>query len=71
MTKRLDPNATVAIPCPACGEKTVQTVASLGNSPRIRCPKCGILMKVDARKIMEKIKQAEQEADSLQRRFGH
>jgi uncharacterized Zn finger protein len=70
MRKTLDPNALVNIPCPACGEKTAHTVASLGDSPRLRCPKCGVLMKVDARKIMQKIKEAEANVDSLQRRFN-
>jgi uncharacterized Zn finger protein len=69
MRYTLDPNAMVNIPCPSCGEKTAHSVASLGDSPRLRCPKCGVLMKVDARKIMEKIKAAAANVDSLQRKF--
>ncbi len=70
MPKLPDQNALVNIPCPGCGEKTPQTVATLGDSPRIRCPKCGVLFKVDARKIMQKIKEAQANADLAQRRFN-
>lgn len=67
MNIRLDPNATVRIPCPACGEKSEQTVATLELSPRLRCPKCGTLLKVDARKILERVKEAEAKAREQKR----
>ncbi len=54
----IDPNATVNIPCPQCGEKFEQTVAELQMAPRLRCPSCGVSIRVDARKIMQKIKEA-------------
>ena len=58
MPQKLDPNATVNIPCPGCGEKTEQTIATLQLSPRLRCPNCRTLFKVDFRKLAEKLKQA-------------
>jgi uncharacterized Zn finger protein len=56
MQQKFDPNATVNIPCPQCGDKTAQTIATLQLSPRLRCPSCGVLFKVDFRKLAEKLK---------------
>ncbi len=70
MPIKLDPNATVAIPCPQCGEKTAVTVGELGLSPRLRCPACGTLMRVDARKILERVKEAEEKSQAERRRRG-
>ncbi len=58
MPQKLDPNATVNIPCPQCGDKTEQTIATLELSPRLRCPSCGVMFKVDWRKLAEKLKGA-------------
>ncbi len=69
MPPKLDPNATVAIPCPQCGAKIPQTVAQLELAPRIRCTECGVLLKVDARKILQRVKEAQAKAEADQR-FG-
>ncbi len=57
MQPKFDRDATVNLACPQCGEKTPQTIATLELSPRLRCPACGILFKVDWRKLAEKLKQ--------------
>lgn len=67
MAINLDPEATVNIPCPSCGEKSELTVADLGLSPRIRCTACGVLFAVDGKKILKRVREA-QEAIELQRR---
>jgi uncharacterized Zn finger protein len=67
MAMNLDPQATVKLPCPSCGEKTEQTIADIGLSPRIRCPSCGVQFAVDGQKILKRIKEA-QEAIELERR---
>jgi uncharacterized Zn finger protein len=59
MPQKLDPNGIVNLPCPKCGEKTEQTIAELETSPRLRCRRCGVQFGVDARKILQKIKEAE------------
>lgn len=70
MPRNLDPNATVNVPCPKCGHKTEQTVATLEMSPRLRCPRCLVLFRVDARKIMQRLKEAEAKIENQKRRPG-
>ncbi len=70
MPEKLDRNATVNIPCPQCGNNIEQTVGELEMGPRLRCPSCGVAIKVDARKIMQKIKEAAAKAEEAQRRGG-
>ena len=69
MTK-IDPNAFVNVPCPKCGDKTPQTVATIQSSPRLRCPSCGVLFTVNATKVMAKLKEAQAKAEQSQRRSG-
>ena len=66
----IDPSALVNIPCPRCGEKTAQSVATIETSPRLRCPKCGTLFAVNARKVMEKLRAVEEQAELERRRRG-
>lgn len=70
MPQNVDRNATVNIPCPQCGEKFEQTVAELEMAPRLRCPACGVAIRVDARKIMQKIKEAAAKAGEAKRWGG-
>jgi len=70
MPSNLDRNATVNIPCPKCGNKTEQTIATLELSPRLRCPTCLVLFRVDFKKIMQRIKEAEAKIDNQKRRMG-
>jgi len=70
MAMNLDPEATVNIPCPTCGEKTEQTIATIGLSPRIRCPACGVLFAVDGKKILKRVKEAQEAIDLQRRRLG-
>jgi uncharacterized Zn finger protein len=70
MHQDIDPNATVNIPCPACGHKIEYTVAQLELRPPMRCPKCGTVFAVNYSKIMEKIKAAAEKAALERRRSG-
>jgi predicted RNA-binding Zn-ribbon protein involved in translation (DUF1610 family) len=70
MSQNLDRSATVNIPCPQCGSNIEQTVAELEMGPRLRCPACGVAIKVDARKIMQRIKEAAAKAGEAERRGG-
>ena len=67
MPQNVDRNATVNIPCPQCGEKIEQTVAELEMGPRLRCPSCGVSIRVDARKILQRIKEAAAKAGEANR----
>ena len=67
---KIDPNALVNVPCPQCGDKTPQTVATLQSSPRLRCPSCGVQFTVNAAKVMAKLKEAQAKAEQSQRRSG-
>lgn len=70
MQPNLDPNDAVNIPCPTCGEKTPQTVGDLMHTPRLRCKKCGVQFTVDAKKILQRVKEAQAGMTEQQRRFG-
>lgn len=70
MPMKLDPDATVNLPCPRCGEKSPQTIATLQLSPRIRCTACGTLFAVDAKKILQRVKEAQEKIDLERRRLG-
>jgi DNA-directed RNA polymerase subunit RPC12/RpoP len=70
MPQNVDRSATVNIPCPQCGEKFEQTVAELEMGPRLRCPACGVAIRVDARKIMQRIKEAAAKAGEAKRWGG-
>ena len=66
----IDPSALVNLPCPRCGEKTAQSVATIQTSPRLRCAACGAMFAVNARKVMEKLQAAEAQAELERRRRG-
>jgi late competence protein required for DNA uptake (superfamily II DNA/RNA helicase) len=70
MPSKLDRDATVNIPCPKCGNKTEQAIATLELSPRLRCPTCLVLFRVDFKKIMQRIKEAEAKIQDQKRRTG-
>ena len=70
MPHDIDPSALVNIPCPSCGKKTEQTVATIQTSPRLRCPSCGVMFAINARKVMDKIRAVEEQAELERRRRG-
>ena len=70
MPYHIDPSALVNIPCPTCGEKTPQTVAAIETSPRLRCPACDTSFSVNARKVMDKVRAAAEQAELERRRRG-
>ncbi len=70
MATNIDPNAMVNIPCPSCGQKTAQTVATIQSSPRLRCPSCGTMFGINAKKVMDKIRAVEEQAELDRRRRG-
>ncbi len=70
MQSNLNPNDAVNIPCPTCGEKNPQTIGDLMHAPRLRCPKCGVLFAVDTKKILQRVKEAQEKMTDQQRRFG-
>lgn len=71
MPQNLDRNASVSIPCPQCGKKFEQTVGELEAAPRLRCPACGVALRVDAKKILQKVKEAAAKAGAAPRGFGN
>jgi uncharacterized Zn finger protein len=71
MAHNIDPSALVNIPCPRCGEKTAQTVSAIQSSPRLRCPACGTMFAVNARKVMDKLRAVEEQAELDRRRHSH
>lgn len=70
MFKNIDPDATVNIPCPQCGHKSEYAVKILETSPRLRCPTCGAMFAVNARKLSEKLEAAQKQAELERRRSG-
>ena len=70
MPYNIDPTALVNLPCPRCGEKTAETVATIQTSPRLRCPACGAMFAVNAQKVMEKLRAFEEQAELERRRRG-
>ena len=71
MPHDIDPSALVNIPCPRCGKKTPQTVATIQSSPRLRCPACDTMFAVNAGKVMDKIREVEEQAELERRRRGN
>ncbi len=71
MQPKIDRTAIVNIPCPTCGEKIAETVGELERGPRLRCPKCGVSIQVDAQKIMQKIRAAAAKVAESGRGFGN
>jgi len=45
-------------------------VAIIQSSPRLRCPACGTMFAINARKVMEKIRKVEEQAELDRRRRG-
>ena len=70
MPHNIDPSALVNIPCPACGEKTAVSVATIESSPRLRCEACGSMYAINAQKVMDKLRAAQEQAELERRRRG-
>lgn len=70
MPYNIDPSALVNLPCPRCGEKSAETVATIQSSPSLRCPACGAMFSVNAEKVMEKLRAVEEQAELERRRRG-
>jgi transcription elongation factor Elf1 len=70
MPYNIDPAALVNIPCPRCGEKTALSVATIETSPRLPCPACGAMFAVNTRKVMEKLRAFQKQAELERRRRG-
>jgi transcription elongation factor Elf1 len=70
MPDNIDPTALVNLPCPACAQKTAVSVATLQTAPRIRCESCGTTFAVNVRKVMDKVRAAQEQADMERRRRG-
>jgi uncharacterized Zn finger protein len=70
MHYNIDPSALVNIPCPSCGEKTAVSVATIETSPRLRCEACGAMYAINARKVMDKLQAAQEQAELERRRRG-
>ena len=66
----IDPEALVNIPCPRCSEKNPVTVETIQSNPRLVCEKCGAMFSVNAQKVMDKIRAAEELAELERRRRG-
>jgi len=70
MPYNIDPSALVNIPCPSCGEKTAVSVATIESSPRLRCEACGAMYAINAQKVMDKLRAAQEKAELERRRRG-
>jgi uncharacterized Zn finger protein len=70
MAYNIDPSALVNIPCPSCGEKTAVSVATIESSPRLRCEACGAMYAINAQKVMDKLRAAQEKAELERRRRG-
>ena len=70
MAHNIDPEAMVNLPCPRCGEKTAVTVGTIESAQRLVCDKCGAMFSVNAQKVMDKIRAAEELAEYERRRKG-
>jgi transcription elongation factor Elf1 len=70
MPQNIDPDALVNIPCPRCSEKMEVTVAEIQNNPRLVCAKCGANFAINAQKVMDKIRAAQELAEYERRRRG-
>lgn len=70
MPYNIDPSALVNLPCPRCGEKTAETVATIQTSPHLLCSVCGAMFSVNAEKVMEKLRAVEEQAQLERRRRG-
>jgi transcription elongation factor Elf1 len=70
MPHNIDPSALVNIPCPNCGHKTAVSVATIETSPRLGCESCGAMFAINARKVMDKIQAAQEQAELDRRRRG-
>ncbi len=70
MAHNIDPEALVNIPCPSCGHKTAVSVGTIESSPRLRCESCGAMFAVNAQKVMDKIRAAQEQAELERRRRG-
>jgi transcription elongation factor Elf1 len=70
MSHNIDPSALVNVPCPSCGQKTAVSVATIQSAPRLRCESCGAMYAINAQKVMDKIKAAQEQAELERRRRG-
>ena len=70
MPYNIDPSALVNVPCPSCGEKTAVSVGDIQSSPRLRCEACGAMLAINAQKVMDKIRAAQEQAELERRRRG-
>jgi transcription elongation factor Elf1 len=70
MSHNIDPSDLVNIPCPSCGQKTAVSVATIESSPRLRCDACGATYAINAQKVMDKIRAAQEQAELERRRRG-
>ncbi len=66
----IDPDASVNIPCPRCGQKSEYPVRDLELAPRLRCGTCGSMFAVNVDKLMDKLKAAQAKIDLDRRRQG-
>jgi transcription elongation factor Elf1 len=70
MAHNIDPDALVNVPCPRCSEKMEVTVATIESSPRLVCDKCGATFAINAQKVMDKIRAAQELAEYERRKRG-
>lgn len=70
MPHNIDPSALVNIPCPSCGHKTAVSVATIESAPRMVCESCGANFAINATKVMDKIRAAQEQAELDRRRRG-
>ncbi len=70
MAYNIDPSALVNVPCPRCGEKSAVSVGTIESSPRLRCEACGASFAINAQKVMDRIRAAQEQAELERRRRG-
>lgn len=56
MKFKLNPSASLPIPCPHCGKKSDQLVSRLRQNPEIACVSCGNAFTVDGKELEQLVK---------------
>ena len=59
----------LTLTCGQCGHKTEQTVARLETSPKIPCPKCGVVTEYDASQFKSQLAKVDKSVEDLMKSF--
>ena len=60
----------LTLTCGQCGHKSEETVRRLETSPKIACPKCGVVTEYDASDFKAKLADVDKSIEKLKKSFG-